>query len=221
MKKTKLLVFDFDGTICDSYDFVLNKLLKYLNKDPASFDHQYFRRLPTRQVLASLNLTKFDTAKLIYKVRSDAKNSAASLRPIPMIPQILKNLYQRGYKLAILSTNSKEAIKKFCQANDLLPIFDDIVTSFSFFGKHYELRKLAKRHGVTGNNLMYFGDETRDIIAAKNTPCVSVSTAWGFSDPEALRNAYPDFLLNTPPDLLKLIDELERKSSFAPLRKHK
>jgi len=59
-----------------------------------------------------------------------------------------------------------------------------------------------KRHSLARKHSVYVGDETRDIQAARLAFIKVVSVSWGFNTREILAKQKPNFLIDSPKDLL-------------------
>ena len=53
--------------------------------------------------------------------------------------------------------------------------------------------------------MVYIGDEIRDIKASKKAKVPVASVSWGFNSAESLAEAEPDHLLHHPEELHKLV----------------
>ena len=54
-------------------------------------------------------------------------------------------------------------------------------------------------------DVLYVGDETRDITAAKKAKIKVVAVTWGFSSRKGLEKYKPDFLIDKPEELLEVV----------------
>jgi phosphoglycolate phosphatase len=108
-------------------------------------------------------------------------------------------LNKRGYRLGILTSNSSNNVKSFLRRNNL-EYFDFIHSESNLFGKD----KVLKRLKVRLNNLVYVGDETRDVEAGKKCGVKVVAVTWGLSTKEPLFKSRPDWLISDPNELLTI-----------------
>ncbi len=72
------------------------------------------------------------------------------------------------------------------------------------FGKETKMRKIIKKEKISPNEVLYVGDEIRDINAAKNTGIDIASVAWGYNTVESLKKHNPEFLIYTPSELIEI-----------------
>ena len=70
-----------------------------------------------------------------------------------------------------------------------------------------------KINKLTPEEVIYVGDETRDIEASKTIPIKVIAVSWGFNSAEALAKQNPDFLIQKPSELLKVMGNLQHNVS--------
>ncbi len=61
---------------------------------------------------------------------------------------------------------------------------------------------------MNSEEVIYVGDETRDIEAAKKINSKVIAVSWGFNTKEALARHNPDFLIHQPSELLDVMGSL-------------
>ena len=198
--KSPLVIFDFDGTICPSFDLFMNEL----NALSSSFGHRkvedeervYLRDLSAREVLRSLNISSFKLPFLIKKLRFNVQNRILNLKPVSGIDEVLHNLKDRGVSIGILTSNSEENVHAWLKTHGL-DLFDFIFTGNNLFGKEKHLKKIIKNL----TDVYYVGDEVRDMEAAKRADVKTVAVTWGYNSYESLMLAKPDYICRDANDL--------------------
>ena len=85
--------------------------------------------------------------------------------------------------------------------------FNFVYTGNNVFGKEKHLKRiLEKAHLDFQKNLViYVGDEIRDMEAARKAHFTSVGVTWGYNSLKLLQESPPDFLSETPSQLLSLL----------------
>src|SRR3989344_952663 len=179
----KTIIFDFDGTIADT----LPLIIEFFNQNAEKFG---FKKLGPSEVEGLRNKTVLEIIKE-FKI---------SLFRLPFIAK------KKGFKIGILSSNSKENIKKFLKANDLL-IFEFIYSESNIFGKGNALKSLLKKLKLNSKEVVYIGDEVRDIEACKKNGVKIISVTWGFNKKEILQKNKPDYLVDKLQEILKIVDK--------------
>lgn len=201
------LIFDFDGTICDSYETVLgiaNDFLVKHNKPPIRTDEiEEYRNKGLKKIISERKISKLKIAKLIIDGRKKMSKYIPRLRSFDGLPEVLEKLSKK-HKLAILTSNSKDNVEVFLKKHNLDKSFDFIHSESDLFGKHKKLKKAISKYSFNSNETYYIGDETRDVEAAKKAGVKSVAVVWGYESKEVLKNANPDLLVSNPKELLRI-----------------
>ena len=92
--------------------------------------------------------------------------------------ELLLACHKKGYRIAVLSSNAVENIRAFFGRHSL-PFDLEIVSSNGLFGKHKTIKEFAKEHGVTVSDLLYIGDEIRDVKACNRCGADIAFVRWG------------------------------------------
>lgn len=204
----KTLVFDFDGTIADSFiNFleIVQLLITKYNLNPIS--NEELSKLRDLEANVLINKLKIPFYKLPFLAR-DMKNLQQSqiktLKVFKGLPDVLTKLKTLGYSLNILTSNSKQNVKLFIKQNDLL-IFDQIYGDVSLFGKDKAILKFIKQNSLSQETVIYVGDEIRDIAACKKAGTQIIAVSWGFNSKAGLIKSDPDYLIDKPSELLNIL----------------
>jgi phosphoglycolate phosphatase len=200
-------IFDFDGTIADSLGEVLavyNTLAKDLNTPTVSHEElEQLRRLGPREVMRELRVPYWKLPSVMKTVRSAMRERMAHLRPFEGMTETLHELWRRGVKTAIVSSNSQENVSEFL-ARHGIDRFEALSCGVGLFGKAKRLRRIAERSEFAGAKLYYVGDEVRDVTAAAEAGMSSVAVTWGHGERSALEAESPYHLVNAPSDLVSI-----------------
>ena len=87
-----------------------------------------------------------------------------------------------------------------------MDIFDVVHTTTSLRGKNTVLDRMVSQYNWAREDIVYVGDEIRDIAAAKKSRFRCAAVAWGFNSVKVLKRYKPDYFLNTPWDLTQLLN---------------
>ncbi|WP_297332737.1 HAD hydrolase-like protein [Flavobacterium sp.] len=207
MERYKYILFDFDGTVADSKPVVLsvyNELAArrgYTKIEAYNIDK--LRSLSIKSRCRELNVPLYKIPFIAAYVIKQYGKSLHQLTFNPGVEDLLGNLTKEGISYAILSTNAVRNISGFFQLQNLS--CPEIYTSSKVFGKHRLMKKFLKQKKFQPNEVLYVGDELRDIIACRKCGIPVAWAAWGYDAPEALTANPPDYVLNNPEDLLQII----------------
>ena len=202
-----ILVFDFDGTIADTFDLML-RVSKTLSEEfkirqIERWDIEAFRDKTSWQIIQTLKIPLWKIPLMIRKARREFAKEMPSVKPFEGIVSVLKTL-SSNFHLGIITTNSGKNVEQFLK-NHNLEIFNFVISTSRFSDKHENLRKI-KQSLSSDQSFLYVGDETRDIEAARNAAVTSVAVTWGYNSQKALKAHHPDYLINTPQELLSIFN---------------
>ncbi|MEA5510851.1 HAD-IA family hydrolase [Crocosphaera sp. UHCC 0190] len=207
----KVIVFDFDGTLADTYDTfveIANGLSAEFGYKPVDRQEQEkLKHLSMKDLIKQSEISPLKIPFVLQRVKSELNHKIQDLQPINDIPSCLQQLKVQGYLLGIITSNAEDNVSIFLKNHGLEQLFDFIYAGINLFGKHKILNKLLKQHKLRSDEVMYIGDETRDINSAKKSNVQAVAVTWGFNSPEVLSKHQPDFLINHPQELITIIQE--------------
>jgi len=66
-----------------------------------------------------------------------------------------------------------------------------------------KFRRVLRRAGVPAADAVAFGDEVRDIEAARAAGITCAAVTWGYAAPEALRAHAPDFVFDRMEEVVR------------------
>ncbi|KRH98219.1 MULTISPECIES: HAD-IA family hydrolase [Cylindrospermopsis] len=206
----KVIIFDFDGTIADTLDALVtiaNRLAREFGYMQISAKElKLLRNLTARQIIKYSGVSLFKIPFLVKRVKGELKNKIKDLQPIPEIPEALRELSNQGYKLGIITSNAQENVHEFLKCHQLDNLFEFVHSGVTIFGKNTIMSSVIKQRQIKPQTVIYVGDETRDIEAAKKANVQVIAVTWGFNSPEALARENPDFLIDHPRELLEAIN---------------
>ena len=137
-------------------------------------------------------------------VRKIQGEHIAKLKAFKDMPKILHKLKDKKFKLSILTSNNEDNVKKFL-TNNHINIFEHVYGDAGIFQKSRAINKFLKKNHLKPNEVIYIGDEIRDIMACRKAGIRVASVTWGYNSKQSLAKNKPDYLFDTPKDLLKLI----------------
>jgi phosphoglycolate phosphatase-like HAD superfamily hydrolase len=206
MKKT--IIFDFDGTIANTLPVILhiaNVLAKEHGfKQINNHELHLLQNKTAKELLKLFGIPLLKLPVLMLRGQTIMKEHMKEIELFPHMKIVLEALQKQGYILGILSTNSKENVEFFLKKNQL-DMFSFIHSELNLFGKSGALDKMLKKYKLHKPDVLYVGDEVRDIEACKKVGVDIVSVTWGFNSREVLEKYQPNKLVGTPEELLQCI----------------
>jgi phosphoglycolate phosphatase len=203
--RPKLLVFDFDGTIADT----LGAAIAILNTLAGEFgfhllrpeDLERARDMRTRQLMKFLNIPTRKMSRIARRGSEELHARIHAIQPLPGMPEALRELQAQGYSLGIITSNTEVNVQIFLE-NHRLGLFDFIRCSSKLLGKARMIRSVMRRRRVRAADILFVGDETRDIEAAKKAGIRMAAVTWGYNSRRSLEAMKPDLVFESPAELV-------------------
>ena len=210
----KAVLFDFDGTIANTQDAFLEIINDLADEwHYPSIDHVQLEKLKNLSSLEIIQQSGIPTLKIPFilkRVKKELGKKISQLEPYQSIGNALLTLKNQGYLIGIVTSNLKENVMAFLEKNELDQFFDFVYSGTTLFGKDKIINRVIKEYQLKVEEVIYVGDETRDISAAQQSKIRMISVAWGFNSPTILARHKPDFLIHHPSELLEVIADLDR-----------
>jgi phosphoglycolate phosphatase len=203
------IIFDFDGTIADSFDYVSEFLTHEAGKGPLTATQKdSLRGLSTVGMAKALGYHWWNGPGLLLKGRRRMRRSIKDLRAFPGIPELIRKLHAEGHQLFVVSTNSARNIQDFLLHQQMREYFTDIYGNAGLITKAPALSRLLKKHDLDREHVVYVGDEWRDVRGAKRVDIRVIAVTWGFASEQRLKAAHPTAVVHTPAQLMKILEEV-------------
>ncbi len=207
---SKVVIFDFDGTIANTMIIGLNisnrLAKKYGYRHIEESELRSFRNKKSQEVLKSVNLGYLKLPLVANSFRKELNKEIEKLQPIPGIKKVIIELFNMGHTLAVVTSNSKKNLSRFLEIHELQEYFSIKHAGVGLFGKSKVLKGIMKRHQLNKKKTLLVGDETRDIDAAHRTGLPIVSVTWGFNSKMVLKASKPEYLISSPEKLVKIVN---------------
>ncbi|MCM3745331.1 pyrophosphatase PpaX [Sporosarcina luteola] len=215
MDKITTLLFDFDGTLLDTNELIIQTFQTVLN---AHYPGRYERE----DILPFLGPTLKETfdsidpensEQLIDEYRTwNIANHDAFASEFDGVSETLRQLKSSGFKMAIVSTKRNNMIRKGLQLMEAADLFDTVIglDDVQHAKPHPEPLLLAmERLNSTPAETLMVGDNIHDILGGKNAGVRTAGVAWSAKGEKFIREQEPDFVLQHISDLLKITDGVE------------
>jgi phosphoglycolate phosphatase len=204
----ELIIFDFDGTLADSFSFVsglMDEIAIRHNVPRVSPEQmRQFMRLDMMETLRSNHMPLWKVPAITADVRSSMASEIDRIQLFDGIEQMLKGLSARGKQLAVVSSNATGNVQKVLGVQNTA-LIQDFEGGVSIFGKEPKIRRVIQRLGANPTATLYVGDETRDIKAAHQAGVACGSVGWGYTDVDALEALAPELVFHNVGDILEKV----------------
>jgi phosphoglycolate phosphatase len=180
----RLVIFDFDGTLADSFPWVLGMMndvadrFKFRRVEPSEIDD--LRNCDAREIMRRLGIRRWK---------------------LPMIARYVRS------RMAVVSANGEPTIRAVL--GPYAGRFEAYSGGVSLFGKRSKLMRMSKITGVPVDQCIVIGDEIRDLDASRKARMTFGAVSWGSTRREAMLARGPDYMFDTIADILGTVLETE------------
>ena len=203
----RLAMFDFDGTLADSYPFFLSVFNTVADRhafrriDVARASE--LRHLGVRQMMDHVGLPTWKLPLASKTFMAMMQDSAHQIPLFDGIADALRHLHGRGVQLAVVSSNSEHNVRAVLgpELTALVARFD---CGMSVFGKASRIRAVLKACGAAPAEALYIGDQATDAEAARKAGVAFGAVHWGYATIDALRAQACATEFVTPADLRRI-----------------
>jgi phosphoglycolate phosphatase len=194
MPAYRLILFDFDGTLADSADWMIrtfNAMAPQFGlRSVTGAEVEMLRGRSNREIVSYLGVPMWKIPRIAAEMTRRVAAQADSISLFEGTSAMLQTLHAAGIRLAIVSSNAEDNIRRILGA-DNAALISDYDCGASLFGKSSKLRNVLRRSGIAPREAICIGDETRDIEAAREAGMDSGAVMWGYAKPDVLRTFQP------------------------------
>ena len=184
MKNIKAIIFDAYGTLFDvnsaaekCKDKIGDKWEAFANYwRTTQLEYTWLRSLMKRhRDFWQITEDSLDKSMSVFKIdnsmRDELLNLYRILSPFEEVPEVLKSLKEKNFKLAILSNGTPSLLNELVQSNNLNNLFDDIfsieeVGIFKPDSKVYDMP--IKKYKIEKNEVAFLSANTWDVSGGGN-----------------------------------------------------
>ena len=205
-----LILLDFDGTIADTF----TETVKIFNCFADKYGYNRIkdeeiekaRCMNLWQLLKYVKFPKRRLPSLLRKGRATLYKNLDKVEVFNGVTEILKLADKYSIPCGIITSNSRKNVERFIQLNDL-PNIHFVRSSSRLLGKPREFKRVMKKRRLAKESIIYIGDETRDIEAARDSGIRIAAVTWGYNSKSALSDHKPDYLVDDPQTLVSILEK--------------
>jgi len=202
--KYKLAIFDFDGTLANSFPWfksIINEIADRLGiRRIEESEEEILRGYSPKQLMKHLGVPLWKLPTIAYHIRTLMTKDIQNISLFEGIDTLLQSLSQEDLVLAIVSSNSYENVQRTLGPENAA-LIDYYECGVSAFGKTAKLKRVLRKSGMLHHESIYIGDEIRDIKAAQDAGLAFGAVSWGYNSIEALR-------IYSPQEAFSNVDEI-------------
>jgi len=215
LQRIQALCFDVDGTLSDTDDMYVKRVVRFLPRKLFRDPERTARRLvmwvesPGNALIGLPDIIGLDDEMLRLWEWLNRKRP----RPmrhfllIPGVQEMLEVLHDR-YPMAVVSARDESSTLAFLEKFNLTGYFQEIVTAIT--ARHTKpfpdpILYAADKMGVPAENCLMIGDTTVDIRAGKSAGAQTVGVLCGFGERGELERHGTDLILENTSELTQVL----------------
>ena len=201
----KLVIFDFDGTLADSFPVFsesLNELaVKHGFRKVATDECHALRGMSATEVLRQLGLPLWRVPTVLLDFRAIMRRRIHEIRLFPGMLDALNAMMRDQIELAVATSNSISNVQAVL-GKSLACRMVAQECGATLFGKSRRLSRILDSTRIDRTEAIYIGDEIRDAEAADRVGVAFGAVGWGYTELDALRRrTNPSKVFRAPADL--------------------
>ncbi|WP_421102260.1 pyrophosphatase PpaX [Sporosarcina psychrophila] len=210
-KPITTLLFDFDGTLLDTNELIIQTFQYVLgNHYPGKYE-----RIDILPFLGPTLYESFDsvepekTEQLIEEYRAWNKSMHDELSiEFDGVSETMRLLKAAGMKMAIVSTKRKDMIMRGLELLDVEGVFDEVIAMDDVTKTKPDPEPILlalERLGANADEALMIGDNYHDIVGGQNAGVRTAGVAWSAKGEAFLQTFNPNYMLQHISELLQLV----------------
>ena len=206
----KNIIFDWSGVVRDVVTgqlWIVNKIFEKYNINKISLEEfrENWKQPPALfyQKYLPEGYSEGERVKFFSEIQLD--KDCPKSTPFSEAVELIHKCKERGYFLAVVSSDFPETLIPEVNEYGLQNIFNEIVTDAD--DKFESVQRIIKENNLDSQNTFFVGDSNHEIDVAKKVGIRSIAVTWGFTGEQKLRSRNPDYIVNNAQELENVILE--------------
>lgn len=193
----ELAIFDFDGTLADSFPWFLAALndcagrFGFQRIEPHEVD--MLRGLEGRRIMQHIRAPMWKMPMIARFLRARMAEELDRIALFPGAEQMLRRLADAGVQIGIVTSNAPENVRRVLGPENAA-LVRHVAGGASLFGKQPLMRRVLRASRVPASRAVSIGDEIRDLHASRAAGIDFGAVGWGFARMDALRALSPELV---------------------------
>lgn len=207
--KTKLVIFDFDGVLTDSYDVCIGVSKQFF---PELTDESY-KVLFTGNIYEALEKGKDANVK-VTKINNDLyfeiyEPLILEVPPREGFKEILEGLISKGVKIAFVSSCYTKPLTNYLIKYGFIDYVTEVIGGDIEKSKVKKFIKLLDDQKVSADECIFITDTLGDLIEAEKVNLPTFGVTFGFHDRVTLEKGKSIGIFDSVEDLGNMISNLQ------------
>jgi phosphoglycolate phosphatase len=204
----QLVIFDFDGTLADSYPWFLSIYSDFARRfqlppmDRAELDA--LRRMDFTVIMKEHRISPFRAIQMGAYLKQLMSSQIDRVQLVSGIQEVIDALSACQVRLAVVSSNDEANVRCVLGESNAGRFFA-FECGVSILGKTAKFHNILRKSGAKPYQALSIGDEIRDLKSSRQAGIPFGAVTWGYTDAERLRAQNPDFVFTHPLQILEAL----------------
>ena len=210
---TKALLFDFDGTLLDTNELIIQSFMHVLeNRFPGQYEPSDCVKFIGPSLIETFTEIAPDEAEELIKEYREWNHIHHDelVKEYEGVVETLEKLKEMGLRLVIVSTKRRETIARGLDIMGVAHLFEFVIgiDDVTHVKPDPEPILLAiEKLGVAKEDAIMIGDNSHDILGGKNAGVRTAGVSWALKGRDFLQQFNPDYMLEHMSDLISIVKE--------------
>jgi len=208
VRKYATVIFDFDGTLADSYQWFLSIFdeiaQRYSLPQLDQSELRQLRKVDIRQISRQFNIPLWKIVQIGSHLQKKMASQIDKVLLVEGMQAVLDELAAASVRMAVVTSNAEENVKQVLGPHNVSR-FEAFETGVTLYGKKAKFDRVLKKLDVDPSSVLSVGDELRDMKSSHQAGIAFGAVSWGATELETFRAHKPDELFSHPADILNTV----------------
>ena len=209
MNKTKAILFDVDGTLLNTHEYIYQSFEYALAKLHKSLPRETIKTIMGKpliecyQILTGLS----DVSHLTVAHSEYQKKNAALVSPFPNTISTLESLKEKGLLIAAITTRARVSVEDTLEYTEIMHYLNYVVTIEDVVKPKPSpegIHKALTYFEMKPEEAIMVGDSDVDVFAGKNAGVKTIGVTYGFNG-EKMAETNPDNVIDDIKEVINLL----------------
>ncbi|MBU2567028.1 HAD hydrolase-like protein [Patescibacteria group bacterium] len=199
----KIILFDFDGVIVDTYKFCYRIINSRDNLSETEYRARFegnVNNTPKQKMTVNKSTNPFD---FVGQYTSELMPCKPNLDLAKVIKKLATN-----HTLIIISSTVSSAISEYLKLHNLSQYFTEILGNDIEKSKVKKIQDVLSRYDILPTNTVLITDTLGDIKEARECGVQSIAVTWGYHELRTLQKGNPYKIISNPSEIIDVINAL-------------
>lgn len=207
-RKYETVIFDFDGTLADSYQWFLSIFdeiaQRYSLPRLDQSELRQLRKVDIRQISRQFNIPLWKIVQIGSHLQKRMASQIDKVLLVEGMQTVLDQLAATGVRMAVVTSNAEENVKQVLGPRNVSH-FEAFEAGVTLYGKKAKFDKVLKKMEADPRHVLSIGDEFRDMKSSHQAGIAFGAVGWGATELEIFRAHQPDELFSQPEEIVNVV----------------